>query len=141
MSANILLVEDHIPDQRLTQRAFSKSKSNNNLFIAVDGVEAMSFLRKEAPYENVPTPNLILLDLNMPRMDGREVLKQVKGDTGLRHIPVVVLTTSSDERDILESYGLYANAYITKPVSFNKFQQAIDTVETHWFRVASVPGV
>jgi chemotaxis family two-component system response regulator Rcp1 len=138
---DILLVEDHVPDQRLTKRAFSKSKLKNNLHIANDGVEAMSFLRKEEPFENAPTPNLILLDLNMPRMDGRDVLRFLKNDDSLKHIPVVILTTSSDEKDVFEAYGLHANAYITKPVSFSKFMKAIQSIEDHWFVVVTVPTV
>jgi len=140
LPVEILLVEDHIPDQRLTQRAFSKSKLANNLHIAIDGVEAMAFLRKEIGFENVPTPHLILLDLNMPRKDGREVLRELAADDDLKRIPVVVLTTSSDERDLLEAYGLQCNAYIVKPVSFSKFSEAIRVIEEHWFMVVRVPG-
>lgn len=135
----ILLVEDHVPDQRLTKRAFSKSKLKNNLHICIDGVEAMHFLRKDEGYEDAPTPNLILLDLNMPRMDGRDVLREIKNDDKLKHIPVVVLTTSSDEKDVFEAYGLHANAYITKPVSFSKFMKAITSLEDHWFMVVTLP--
>lgn len=136
----ILLVEDHVPDQRLTQRAFSKSKLRNRLHIAIDGVEALAFLRNEPGFEDAPRPHLILLDLNMPRMDGRELLKIIKSDEDLKTIPVVVLTTSSDEKDMLESYGLHANAYIVKPVSFSKFSNAIKVIEDHWFLVVRVPG-
>ena len=136
----ILLVEDHIPDQRLTQRAFSRSPLDSNLSIAVDGVDAMAFLLKESPYENAPTPHLILLDLNMPRKDGREVLKELKQHESLRRIPVVILTTSSDENDVWASYGLCANTYIVKPVSFSKFQEAVNSIGEHWFSVARVPG-
>jgi len=140
LPVEILLVEDHIPDQRLTQRAFSTSKLKNNLSIAIDGVEAMAFLRKGPGYENAPTPHLILLDLNMPRKDGREVLREIALDDDLMRIPVVVLTTSSDERDLLDAYGLKCNAYIVKPVSFAKFTEAIRVIEEHWFMVVTVPG-
>lgn len=137
---DILLVEDHVPDQRLTRRAFARSKLKNNLHVVVDGVEAMQFLRKEGGYEKAPTPQLILLDLNMPRKDGRQVLREIQEDAELRLIPVVVLTTSSDEQDIIESYGLNANAYIVKPVSFAKFTEAVQTIEDHWFVVVKLPG-
>ena len=118
---DILLVEDSPGDVRLTIEAFKDSKLHNNLNVVGDGVEAMAYLRRQGQYANAPRPDLILLDLNLPRKDGREVLEEIKSDEDLRRIPVVILTTSDDERDILATYNLHANCYITKPVDLSQF--------------------
>ncbi len=135
----ILLVEDNIGDQRLTIEAFKDSRVCNKLNIAGDGVEALEFLRKEGKYANSPTPDLILLDLNMPRKDGREVLAEIKLDEKLRRIPVVILTTSLAEADILKTYNLHANCYITKPVDLDQFLQMIKSLEDFWFSIVKLP--
>ena len=135
----ILLVEDNIGDQRLTIEAFKDSRVCNKLNIAGDGIEALEFLRKEGKYANSPTPDLILLDLNMPRKDGREVLAEIKLDEKLRRIPVVILTTSLAEADILKTYNLHANCYITKPVDLDQFLQMIKSLEDFWFSIVKLP--
>lgn len=135
----ILLVEDSPGDIRLTQEALKDSKLRNNLSVAKDGVEAMAFLRREGPYADSPRPGIILLDLNLPRKDGREVLEEIKADDDLKRIPVVVLTTSNDENDILASYNLHANCYITKPVDLNRFVQIVKTIEGFWFQIVRLP--
>jgi len=121
----ILLVEDNPGDVRLTKEALKDAKVRNTLHVAMDGVEALAFLRKQGKYAGVPVPDLILLDLNLPKKNGREVLEEIKQDDGLRHIPVVILTTSQAERDIAESYRLHANAYVTKPVDFEQFTKCV----------------
>ena len=118
---NILLIEDNPGDVRLTQEAFKEGRLSTNLEVVMDGVEAIKFLKKEAPYQDMVTPDLILLDLNLPKRDGREVLQEIKTDKILKRIPVVVLTTSNAEQDILKSYNLHVNCYINKPVDFDKF--------------------
>jgi chemotaxis family two-component system response regulator Rcp1 len=135
----ILLCEDNIGDQRLTIEAFKDSRVCNKLHIASDGVEALEFLHKEGKYANAPTPDLILLDLNMPRKDGREVLAEIKLDEKLRRIPVVILTTSQAEVDILKTYNLHANCYITKPVDLDQFLQMIKSLEDFWFSIVKLP--
>ncbi len=135
----ILLVEDNPGDVRLTQEALNDSKLHNNLSIVRDGVEAMTFLKKQDEYEQVPTPDIILLDLNLPRKDGREVLEEIKDDELLRRIPVVVLTTSDADQDILRSYNLHANCYITKPVDLDRFVQIVQTIENFWFQIVKLP--
>ena len=135
----ILLCEDNIGDQRLTIEAFKDSRVCNKLHIAGDGVEALEFLHKEGKYANAPTPDLILLDLNMPRKDGREVLAEIKLDEKLRRIPVVILTTSLAEADILKTYNLHANCYITKPVDLDQFLQMIKSLEDFWFSIVKLP--
>lgn len=135
----ILLAEDNPGDVVLTREALSEAKVQNRLHVADDGVEAMAFLRKQAPYEDVPTPDLILLDLNMPRKNGHEVLAELKTDEHLKQIPVVVLTTSSAEKDILESYRAQASSYITKPVDFDQFMGVIRTIEDFWLCVVKLP--
>jgi CheY-like chemotaxis protein len=135
----ILLCEDNIGDQRLTIEAFKDSRVCNKLNIAGDGVEALEFLHKEGKYANAPTPDLILLDLNMPRKDGREVLAEIKLDEKLRRIPVVILTTSQAEADILKTYNLHANCYITKPVDLDQFLQMIKSLEDFWFSIVKLP--
>lgn len=135
----ILLVEDNPGDIRLTQEALKDSKLKNNLSIVRDGIEAMAFLCKEGDYEQAPVPDIILLDLNLPRMDGREVLAAIKDNDHLKRIPVVILTTSDDEKDILTSYNLYANCYITKPVDLARFVEIVKTIEGFWFQIVKLP--
>ena len=140
MSAvEILLVEDNPGDVRLTREALKESKIRNNLSIVRDGVEAMAFLRREGDYARAPRPDIILLDLNLPRKDGREVLHEIKEDDNLKRIPVVILTTSDDEHDILESYNLHANCYITKPVDLNRFVTIIKNIEDFWLTIVRLP--
>jgi two-component system, chemotaxis family, response regulator Rcp1 len=138
--AEILLVEDSPTDALLAKEALEFSKVINNLHTVTDGMEAMAFVRKEGQYAHVPRPDLILLDLNLPKMDGREVLHEIKSDEHLKAIPVVVLTTSKDEADVLQAYGLHANCYIVKPVDFEKFAEVIKTVEIFWFMVVTLPA-
>jgi chemotaxis family two-component system response regulator Rcp1 len=135
----ILLVEDNPADVRLTQEALRDSKVANNLHTAGDGLEALRFLRREEEYEDAPRPDLILLDLNLPLMSGREVLEQVKDDEDLRRIPIVVLTTSEAEQDIARSYDLHANAYVRKPVDFDQFTEVVRLIEDFWFTVVKLP--
>lgn len=136
----ILLVEDSPGDVRLTQEALNDSKMRNNLSVVKDGVEAMAFLNHEGEYADAPRPDIILLDLNLPRKDGREVLAEIKSSDTLRHIPVVILTTSDDEQDILKSYNLHANCYITKPVDLNRFIQIVKSIEDFWFSIVKLPN-
>ena len=136
----ILLVEDSAGDVRLTQEVMKDSKISNVLNVVVDGVDAMAFLRKEGKYEYAPRPDLILLDLNLPRKDGREVLDEIKKDEGLKSIPVVILTTSRAEQDIIRTYDLHANAYICKPVDLNQFVDVVKTIEDFWLTVVKLPG-
>jgi chemotaxis family two-component system response regulator Rcp1 len=136
----ILLVEDSPGDVRLTLEAFQGSRLSLQLYVAVDGVDAMAFLNHEGPeYANVPRPDLILLDLNLPKMDGREVLSRVKGDADLKTIPVVVLTTSEDEADIFKSYQLQANCYLTKPVRLDAFESMVDSISGFWLTKVKLP--
>ena len=136
----ILLVEDSSTDVMLTEEALEHAKMRNNLHVVKDGVEAMAFLRKERQYSAVPRPDLILLDLNMPRKDGREVLTEVKTDDDLKTIPVVVLTTSQAQEDVLHAYGLHANCYITKPVDFEQFANVVQAIDKFWFTVVTLPS-
>lgn len=138
-SINILLVEDNPGDARLAQEALNESKLNNQLYHVEDGIEAMDFLNKQEPFADKPTPDLILLDLNLPRKDGREVLAEIKNDKKLRTIPVVILTTSSAEEDILKSYGLHANCYITKPLDLDQFIKVVRSVEDFWLSIVKLP--
>ncbi len=135
----ILLVEDNPGDARLAEEALKESKVHNNLHHVADGVEAMRFLRRQEQYAGVPPPDLILLDLNMPRKDGREVLAEVKGDPELRSIPVVVLTTSEAERDLVKSYDLHANAYVVKPINLERFIEIVQAIEQFWFSIVKLP--
>lgn len=135
----ILLVEDDPGDVRLTREALKGSKLRNNLHVVEDGEEAMEFLRKEGEFAESPRPDIILLDLNLPRKDGREVLEEIKEDSDLRRIPVVVLTTSENDEDILISYNLHANCYITKPVEMKQFVQIVKTIEGFWFTIVKLP--
>jgi len=136
---DILLVEDNPGDVRLTQEALREGKIRNRLTVAKDGVEALAMLRREGPHGNVPRPDLILLDLNLPRKDGREVLAEIKADESLRRIPVVVLTTSKAEEDILRTYDLHANCYITKPVDLEQFIDVIKSIDDFWLTVVRLP--
>jgi chemotaxis family two-component system response regulator Rcp1 len=135
----ILLVEDSPSDALLTKKAFEGARLINRLHVVEDGIEALKFLRKELPYADALRPDLILLDLNLPKKDGREVLAEIKEDEDLKVIPVVVLTTSRAEEDIMKSYKLHANCYITKPVNFDSFTEAITTLEKFWFAVVTLP--
>jgi CheY-like chemotaxis protein len=136
----ILLVEDDPGDVLITTEALEQSKLANNLHTVENGEEAVAFLRREAPFTDAVRPDLVLLDLNLPRRDGREVLAEIKADPELRRIPVVVLTTSSSEEDVLRSYDLHANAYITKPVDFANFVNVVRQVDEFFFTVVRLPG-
>ncbi len=136
----ILLVEDNEGDIGLVEEVFQEAKIRNNLYVAEDGEEAMLFLHKEGKFSGVPRPDIILLDLNLPKKDGREVLKEIKEDNALKRIPVVVLTTSKAEEDILKSYDLHANSYITKPVDFDQFIKVIKSIEDFWLDVVKLPS-
>ncbi len=137
---DILLVEDDPGDTLITREALELSKVANNLHCVVNGEEALAFLRREAPYESSPRPDLVLLDLNLPRRDGREVLGEIKADPSLRRIPVVVLTTSQAEEDVLRSYDLHANAYVTKPVDFERFVDVVRQIDDFFFTVVRLPN-
>jgi two-component system response regulator len=137
----ILLIEDNPGDVRLTKEALKDSKLHNNLHVVEDGVEALAFLRREGQYNGMPTPDIILLDLNLPRKSGREVLEEIKSDEDLKRIPVVVLTTSDDESDILASYNLHANCYITKPVDLSRFITIVKNIKDFWFTIVKLPPV
>jgi two-component system, chemotaxis family, response regulator Rcp1 len=136
---DILLVEDNEGDARLAKEVLKESKVPNNVYHVIDGVEAMSFLRREGNYADVPKPRLILLDLNLPRKDGREVLAEIKGDENLKRIPVVVLTISNEERDIIKSYNLQVNCFITKPIDFDKFLEVVRCIENFWLTIVQLP--
>ena len=136
----ILLVEDSPGDIRLTQEALKESKISNNLHVVMDGEEAIAFLKKRDKFSEKPRPDLILLDLNLPKKDGREVLAEIKKDEDLKRIPVVVLTMSELEEDVLKSYNLYANCYITKPVDLNQFIKVILSIENFWFTIVKLPN-
>ena len=136
---DILLVEDSPSDVRLTREALKEAKVLNTLHVVQDGVAALDFLRKEGPYAGSPSPDLILLDLNLPKKDGREVLAEVKQDENLRRIPVVILTTSRAEEDVVRSYNLHANAYVTKPVDLQQFLEVVRTIEAFWLAVVTLP--
>jgi CheY-like chemotaxis protein len=135
----VLLVEDSPGDVRLTREALREGKIRNNLSHVPDGVEAMAFLRHEGQYADVPKPDIVLLDLNMPRKDGREVLAEMKADPRLKRIPVVVLTTSEAEQDILKTYDLHANCYLTKPVDLDQFISIVRSVENFWLQLVKLP--
>jgi two-component system, chemotaxis family, response regulator Rcp1 len=135
----ILLVEDSLADIELTKLGFREGKIANNLSVARDGDEAMMFLRREGPFADAPRPDLILLDLNLPGKDGREVLQEIKTDQELKKIPVVILTTSQAEEDIMRAYGLYANAYMTKPVGFEGFVSIVQGISDYWFTLVKLP--
>jgi two-component system response regulator len=136
----ILLVEDNDDDVELTRQGFKLAKLAANLHHAPDGEECLAFLRKQGVYAHAPTPDLILLDLNMPRMDGRTVLAELVADETLRHLPVVILTTSAEEREVLRMYQLRCSSYIVKPVDFDEFLRVIRLIGEYWFTVATLPG-
>jgi two-component system, chemotaxis family, response regulator Rcp1 len=135
----ILLVEDNPGDVRLTVEALKEARVTNRLSVVTDGEEALAFLRRQGPHADAPRPDLILLDLNLPRKDGREVLAEIKDDDDLRRIPVIVLTTSSADKDVLKTYDLYANCYITKPVDFMQFLAVMKAIEGFWFTIVKLP--
>jgi CheY-like chemotaxis protein len=135
----ILLVEDDPGDVLMTQEAFQEHKVSNRLTVVNDGVEALAYLRREGAYADAPRPDLVLLDLNLPRRDGREVLAEIKGDPNLLDIPVVVLTTSQAEEDVLASYRLHANAYVTKPVDFERFIAVVRQIDQFFVTVVKLP--
>ncbi len=135
----ILLVEDNPGDVRLVQEAMRAAKMRNRMSVVEDGVDAMAFLRREGRFADAPRPDLILLDLNLPRKDGREVLAEVKADPQLRRIPVVVLTTSQADEDVLRAYDLHANCYVTKPVRFEQFMQVVQAIDNFWVNVVTLP--
>ena len=135
----ILLVEDNPGDVELTREALENSKMHNNLHVAVDGEEAMAFMRREGKFKDQLCPDLILLDLNMPKKNGMEVLDEIKSDEYLRKIPVVILTTSSAEEDVLKTYNLHANCYITKPIDLLQFQKVVKSIEDFWLSIVVLP--
>ena len=135
----ILLVDDSAGDVSLTREALLAARITNQLHVVEDGEQAIDFMRRRGSYRDVPVPDLVLLDLNLPRMDGREVLRELKGDDELRHVPVIVLTTSADERDVLTSYRLHANAFVTKPVEFSEFLLALQQLENFWLQIVRLP--
>lgn len=136
---DILLVEDNPGDVRLTTEALKECKVRNKLYVVEDGVEALAFLRKQGKYANIPRPDLILLDLNLPIKDGRAVLAEIKEAPSLRRIPVVILTTSKAEEDIIKTYDLHANCYITKPVDFDQFINIVKKIEDFWLTIVKLP--
>jgi chemotaxis family two-component system response regulator Rcp1 len=135
----ILLVEDSPGDVRLTVEALKDARVRNSLHVAEDGVEAMAFLRRQGRYAGAPCPDLVLLDLNLPKKDGRQVLAEIKEDPDLRRIPVVILTVSQAEEDILKTYDLHANCYITKPVNLDRFLKVVKSIEDFWFTIVKLP--
>ena len=138
-TVEILLVEDNPGDVRLTREAWKEARFKNRLHVAEDGVEALAFLRKEGKHAGAVRPHLILLDLNLPRKDGREVLADIKNDPALKHIPVVILTTSKAEQDILKTYDLHANCYITKPLDMDQFLRVVRSIEEFWLATVTLP--
>ncbi len=136
----VLLVEDNPGDVRLTREALKEGRLINNLNVVPDGVEAMAFLNKCGTYVGAPRPDLILLDLNLPRKSGREVLEEIKNDPGLRRIPVMVLTTSNAEQDLMNAYNLHANCYIKKPLDLDEFMAVIRSIEHFWFHIVTLPA-
>jgi CheY-like chemotaxis protein len=136
---DILLVEDNPGDVRLAQEALKESKVKNRLYIVDDGVEAMAFLRQQGKYAGAPRPDLVLLDLNLPRKSGREVLAEIKTDETLKRIPVVILTVSKAEEDIIKCYDYHANCYITKPLDFNQFMEVTKSIEEFWLTIVKLP--
>jgi chemotaxis family two-component system response regulator Rcp1 len=136
---DILMVEDNPADVRLTTEALKEDKVQNELYVVQNGVEAMAFLHKTGEYADSPRPDLVLLDLNLPRKSGHEVLAEIKADPDLRRIPVVILTISKDEKDILKSYDLHANCYITKPVDLGQLIEVVNQIESFWFTIVKLP--
>lgn len=136
----ILLVEDNPGDADLARETLINSKLRNNLHVVTDGEKAMKFLRREVPYSDVPRPDIILLDLNLPRKDGREVLADIKADEALKRIPVVILTSSQADEDVIRSYDLHANCYITKPLDFKQFTKVVHSIESFWLTIVRLPN-
>jgi CheY-like chemotaxis protein len=136
---DVLLVEDNPSDVYLTQVAFGRSRAESQIHVVEDGIQAMAFLRRELPYSEAPRPDLVLLDLNLPRKDGHRVLEEMKADPDLCVIPVIVLTTSTAEADISRCYESHANCYISKPVDFDEFERVVQEIESFWFRCATLP--
>lgn len=139
--ADILLVEDNPGDARLAEEALKDSKVKNQLHIVMDGLAATDFLFKRNEYKDAPTPDIILLDLNLPKKDGREVLAEIKADEKLKRIPVVILTMSDAEKDILKVYDLHANCYITKPLDLDKFMEVVRSIEDFWLTIVKLPNL
>jgi chemotaxis family two-component system response regulator Rcp1 len=139
-SIDILIVEDNKGDARLIKEVFNQNKVFNSLHFVTDGVEAMDFLYARGKFKGVPRPDLVILDLNLPRKDGREVLAEIKSDAELKHIPVVIMTISQAEEDIFKSYNLHANCYVTKPIDLNQFIKVIKSIENFWFSVVKLPA-
>jgi two-component system, chemotaxis family, response regulator Rcp1 len=137
----ILLVEDNLGDARLTREALKEGKVYNNLHWVKDGVEAIEFLHKTGRHQGAPRPDIILLDLNLPKKDGREVLQEIKADPDLQRIPVVILTTSKAEEDVLKTYALHANCYVTKPVDLEQFIRVVQSIDNFWLTVVTLPNV
>jgi two-component system response regulator len=137
--ADILLVEDNPGDADLVRIALEENKLCNTLHVVEDGIQAMAYLRKEPPFTDAVRPDMVLLDLNLPRKDGREVLAEIKGDDELRRIPVVILTTSAQDEDILRAYNLNANCYVTKPVDFEQFSKVVQAIDNFWFGIVTLP--
>ncbi len=135
----ILLVEDNPGDVRLAKEALKESKMRNRVFVVEDGVEALAFLRREGEYADSPRPDLVLLDLNLPRKSGREVLAEIKSDDELKRIPVVILTVSRSDEDILKAYDLHANCYVTKPLDFEQFMKITKSIEDFWLTIVKLP--
>jgi CheY-like chemotaxis protein len=136
----ILLVEDNPADVRLTKEALKEGKVYSNLHWAKDGVEALEFLRRQGKHAGAPRPDIVLLDLNLPKKDGRQVLQDIKNDENLKRIPVVILTTSKAEEDVLKSYNLHANCYVTKPVDLEQFIRVVKSIDTFWLTVVTLPN-
>lgn len=138
--AEFLLVEDNPGDVRLTCEALTESKVKNNLSIVGDGLEAMAFLRREGKYANAPRPDVILLDLNLPKKNGLEVLEEIKADSSLKRIPVVIITSSEAEQDVLKTYDLHVNCYVNKPVDLEQFIKVVQSIETFWLTIVKLPS-
>ncbi len=140
-SIEILLVEDNPGDARLTLEAFKEGRVLNNITVIRDGVEALAYLRRQGRYENAPVPDLVLLDLNLPKKDGRQVLEEIKTDEMLKRIPVIVLSTSASHEDVARSYGSHANCYITKPVDLDQFLHVVQSIESFWLSLVKLPSL
>jgi chemotaxis family two-component system response regulator Rcp1 len=138
-SIDILIVEDNEGDARLIKEVFNENKLSNSLYFVKDGVEAMDFLHRKGKYKGVPQPDLIILDLNLPKKDGREVLAEIKSDDKIKHIPVVIMTISQAEEDIFKSYNLHANCFVTKPIDLGQFTKVVKSIENFWFSVVKLP--
>ncbi len=140
-SIEILLVEDNPGDARLTLEAFKEGRVLNNITVIRDGVEALEYLRRQGKYADAPVPDLVLLDLNLPKKDGRQVLEEIKTDDTLRRVPVIVLSTSASQEDVARSYGAHANCYITKPVDLDQFLHVVQSIESFWLSLVKLPSL